>query len=156
LVGADIRTNFYDYYNPSTVGAYRQAAPKPAQAIENDGNIYNYITENTINYTKSIGHHDLDVLAGCNFQTASGSTTTITGSGISDDNFNNIAGAIVYTVVPARYTWTQISYLARIQYAYFDKYLFSATLRRDGSSRFGDNNKWGNFPSVTAGYVLSK
>jgi TonB-linked SusC/RagA family outer membrane protein len=156
LVGADIRTNFYDYYNPSTVGAYRQAAPKPAIATENDGNIYNYITENTINYTKSIGHHDFDVLAGYTFQSENGNATTITGSGISDDNINNIAGASVYTAVPVRYQWTQISYLARIQYTYMDKYLLSATLRRDGSSRFGDNNKWGNFPSVTAGYVLSK
>lgn len=156
LAGADVRSNFYDYYNPSTVGAYRQAAPKPAIAIENDGNVYNYISENTINYTKSIGHHNFDVLAGYTFQSETGSATSITGSGIPDDNIDNIAGASAFTATADRYKWTQISYLARVQYSYLDKYLFSGTLRRDGSSRFGDNNKWGNFPSVTAGYVISK
>ena len=156
LVGGDIRTNFYDYYNPSTVGAYRQAAPKPAVAIENDGTIYNYLIENTVNYNKSVGHHNFDVLAGYTFQSENGNATTITGSGISDDNITNIGGASTYTAAAARYTWTQISYLARFQYAFMDKYLLSGTVRRDGSSRFGDNNKWGNFPSVTAGYILSK
>lgn len=156
LAGADIRTNYYDYYNPSTVGAYRQAAPKPAIAIENDGTIYNYITENTVNYTKKIGNHDFDVLAGYTFQSENGNATTITGSGIPDDNITNIAGASAYTALAARYKWTQISYLARVQYAFMDKYLLSGTLRRDGSSRFGENNQWGNFPSVTAGYILSK
>ncbi|MDN3581391.1 SusC/RagA family TonB-linked outer membrane protein [Mucilaginibacter flavus] len=156
LAGADVRTNFYDYYNPSTVGAYRQAAPKPAVAVENDGNIYNYISENTVNYNKSIGNHTLDVLAGYTFQSETGSATSITGSGIPDDNIANIGGASAFAVTADRYKWTQISYLARIQYSYLDKYLLSGTLRRDGSSRFGDNNKWGNFPSVTAGYVLSK
>lgn len=156
LVGADIRTNFYDFYNPSSVGGYRAAAPKPAVATENDGNTYNYITENTINYTKSIGRHDFDILAGYTFQSENASFTTINGSGIPDDNINNIGGASAFTATADRYKWTQISYLARIQYAYMDKYLLSGTLRRDGSSRFGDNNKWGNFPSVTAGYLISK
>lgn len=156
LAGADVRTNFYDYYNPSTVGAYRQSAPKPAVAIENDGNIYNYISENTVNYSKSLGHHNFDILAGYTFQSENGSATTITGSGIPDDNIDNIAGASAFTATSDRYKWSQISYLARIQYSYLDKYLFSGTLRRDGSSRFGDNNKWGIFPSVTAGYVVSK
>ncbi|EHQ25925.1 TonB-dependent receptor [Mucilaginibacter paludis] len=156
LAGADVRTNFYDVYSPSTVGGYRQSAPKPAVATETDGNIYNYISENTINYSQSIGRHNFDVLAGYTFQSETASSTTINGSGIPDDNITNIAGASAFTASTDRYTWAQISYLARIQYSYLDKYLLSGTLRRDGSSRFGDNNKWGNFPSVTAGYVISK
>ncbi|HEX8024085.1 SusC/RagA family TonB-linked outer membrane protein, partial [Mucilaginibacter sp.] len=156
VLGADIRSNFYDYYRPSDVGGYRAAAPQPASAIETNGHIYNYITENTVDYTKSIGMHDFDILAGYTFQSENGANTVVTGSGIPDDKITNIGGASAYSVTSARYQWTQISYLARLQYAYADKYLLSATIRRDGSSRFGDNNKWGNFPSVTGGYILSK
>lgn len=156
LLGADIRTNFYDFYRPSDVGGYRAAAPQPASAIETNGHIYNYISENTVNYTKHFGQHEFDVLAGYTFQSENGANTIITGSGIPDDNITNIGGASAFNASTVRYQWTQISYLARLQYAYADKYLFSATIRRDGSSRFGDNNKWGNFPSVTAGYILSK
>jgi TonB-linked SusC/RagA family outer membrane protein len=156
VLGTDIRSNFYDYYRPSDVGGYRAAAPQPASAIETNGHIYNYITENTVDYSKSIGRHDFDILAGYTFQSENGANTAVTGSGIPDDNITNIAGASAFSVVSSRYQWTQISYLARLQYAYADKYLLSATIRRDGSSRFGDNNKWGNFPSVTAGYILSK
>ena len=156
LLGGDYRNSFYDFYNPSTVGGYRAPAPKPAVAIETDGNINNYISENTVDYNKSIGHHDIDVLVGYTFQAENGAATVITGSGIPDDNITNIAGASTYSATAARYKWTQISYLTRIQYAYMDKYILSGTIRRDGSSRFGDNNEWGNFPSVTGGYILSK
>ena len=156
LLGADIRSNFYDYFRPSDIGAYRAAAPQPASAIETNGHVYNYISENTIDYSKQVGLHDFDLLAGYTFQSENAANTVLTGSGIPDDQIGNIAGSSAYTAVSDRYRWVQLSYLARLQYAYADKYLLSATLRRDGSSRFGDNNKWGNFPSVTAGYILSK
>jgi hypothetical protein len=45
--------------------------------------------------------------------------------------------------------------LGRLSYAYKDKYYLNATVRRDGSSRFGPNSKWGTFPSVSAGWIVS-
>lgn len=156
MAGADIVSSFNDYFNPSDLGQYRTTAPKPAQAIEIKGQSVNYITENTLNYTKSLGDHDIDVLAGFTFQKETSNRTEVTGTGIADNNLQNISGASAFTVLADRYTWTQISYLGRLQYAYKDKYLFSATLRRDGSSRFGDDRKWGNFPSVTTGWILSR
>ncbi|SFE00242.1 TonB-linked outer membrane protein, SusC/RagA family [Chitinophaga sp. CF118] len=156
LVGGDIISNMFDFYNPSDIGQYRGAAPKPAIATETKNFNVNYLWENTLNYTKNWGHHDLDVLAGYTFQKETGSATVVTGSGIADNNIINIGGASAFNVTASRYTWVQISYLARAQYAYMDKYLLSATIRRDGSSRFGNDRKWGNFPSVTAGWILSK
>ncbi len=52
--------------------------------------------------------------------------------------------------------WSMLSYMARVNYSYADKYLFTATIRRDGSSRFGDNNKWGTFPSGSAAWRISE
>jgi TonB-linked SusC/RagA family outer membrane protein len=155
LAGADVVSNYNDYYNPSDLGAYRTAAPKPAVAIEDKEFNVNYLVENTLNYSATLGQHHVDVLAGYTFQKENGSLTTTTGSGIPDDNLPNIGGASAFNVVASRYTWTQVSYLARLQYAFKNTYLFTATIRRDGSSRFGDNRKWGNFPSVTAGWIVS-
>lgn len=156
LLGGDLVSSMYDFYNPSYIGQYRGAAPKPAVTSETKIFNYNYLWENTLNYTHSFGKHDLDLLGGYTFQKETGSTTYVSGTGVADDNITNIGGASSFTATESRYTWAQISYLARAQYAYDDKYLFTATIRRDGSSRFGNDRKWGNFPSLTAGWILSK
>ena len=155
LLGGDIRNNYFDFYNPSAIGAYRAAAPKPAEAAETRQLAVNYLTENTANYSHQWGEHSLDLLAGFTYQEENGSNLTLTGSNVADDNLPNVAGASAFVGVPVRYTWALISYLSRAQYSYGNRYLFSATMRRDGSSRFGDDRKWGNFPSLTGGWILS-
>ena len=156
LLGGDYSSNFIDFFSPSDVGEYRTAAPKPARASETKGSVINYLWENTLTYEKTLGKHDFNFLAGTTFQKESGNSTVVSGTGIPDNNIDNIAGASSFSVVPIRYIWTQLSYLARLQYAYANKYLFSAAIRRDGSSRFGQDAKWGNFPSLTAGWILSR
>lgn len=52
--------------------------------------------------------------------------------------------------------WALLSYMARVNYSFDDKYLVTATVRRDGSSRFGENNRWGTFPSVSLAWRISK
>ena len=155
LLGGDLLSNFIDFYNPSDVGGYRTAAPKPAVATETRDFTTNYISENTLTYSRQIQDHSLDLLTGYTFQKETGTNTIVTGSGIADNNLTNIAGASAFAATASRYAWTQISYLARAQYAYKNKYLFTATIRRDGSSRFGDDRKWGNFPSLTGGWIIS-
>ena len=155
LLGGDLNSNYFDYYNPSFLGAYRTAAPKPAAAAENRDFITNFLTENTATYAREVGKHSFDLLAGYTYQQENGSSTLLTGSGIADDNLPNLGGGSAFTAVPTRYAWTQVSYLGRLQYSFANRYLFSATVRRDGSSRFGSDNKWGNFPSVTGGWILS-
>jgi len=155
LLGGDVTSNFFDFYNPGAIGAYRTAAPKPAVATETREFNVNFLTENTATYANQWGNHTLDVLAGYTYQQENGTSTLVTGSGIADDNTPNIGGAGAFVAVPVRYTWTQVSYLARAQYSFANRYLFTATVRRDGSSRFGADQKWGNFPSVTGGWILS-
>ena len=155
LLGGDVTSNFFDFYNPGAIGAYRTAAPKPAVATESREFNVNFLTENTATYANQWGNHTLDVLAGYTYQQENGTSTLVTGSGIADDNTPNIGGASAFVAVPVRYTWTQVSYLARAQYSFANRYLFTATVRRDGSSRFGADQKWGNFPSVTGGWILS-
>ncbi|QJD79781.1 SusC/RagA family TonB-linked outer membrane protein [Spirosoma rhododendri] len=155
LLGGDVRSNFFDFYNPSDVGGYRAAAPKPAVATESRDFVTNFLTENTVTYSRQFTDHQLDLLGGYTYQQENGANTVVTGSSIADNNITNIGGASAFVATADRYTWTQLSYLARAQYAFKNKYLFSATIRRDGSSRFGNDRKWGNFPSVTGGWIIS-
>src|SRR5690606_37419471 len=52
--------------------------------------------------------------------------------------------------------WTLLSYIGRMNYSFRGKYLLTTTLRRDGSSRFGSNNRWGYFPSASAAWRISE
>ena len=62
----------------------------------------------------------------------------------------------MYQLTSDESAYSMISYLARVNYAYDNKYLFTATVRSDGSSRFGKNNKWGTFPSVSVGWRVNQ
>ena len=155
LLGGDFRNFFYDFYKPSFLGEYRAIAPVPAKATETNGRILSYISENTLTYNPSFGDHEMDLLVGYTYQTEEGNSSTIIGTNIQDDNLTNVAGASDVTLNAARYKWVQISYLGRLQYFFQDKYQLTAAVRRDGSSRFGDDAKWVFFPAVSAGWLIS-
>ncbi|MEM1134386.1 MAG: TonB-dependent receptor [Bacteroidota bacterium] len=155
LLGGDYRNNFYDYYDPSFLGSYRAPAPDEAKTEETNERVANFLTENTITYYNTFGDHEIDVLGGYSYQREEGNFSEITGTNIPDDNITNVGGASAHSLETFRYIWTQISYFGRMQYFYKSKYQLSAAIRRDGSSRFGDNNKWGVFPSVSAGWIIT-
>jgi TonB-linked SusC/RagA family outer membrane protein len=158
-IGGDYASKYFDYYNPSDVGAYRTAVTgKLASATETNGASWNYLIEHTLNYAKVLGKHDFNLLGGYTFQKENGTNTIINGINIPDDNVKNVAGASAFTLDPAsgKYRWAQISYFARLQYLFDQKYIASFTFRTDGSSRFGLNKQWGTFPSVTTGWIFSK
>lgn len=154
-LGGDYFTQNQNEFNPSNIGAYRTPAPKPATANHVTTNFWNYITENTLNWKRSFSEHDVEVLGGYSFQKESGYSININGTNIPDNNIRNISAASSFAVSHNRYDWAQISWYARLKYEFADKYLLTASFRRDGSSRFGSGNKWGNFPSVSAGWIVS-
>lgn len=156
MLGGDYRSGINEFYSPKAVGYYRTPAPKAAVATETSSIIKNIIAENTLEYNKTFGNHQIELLTGYTYQKEDGTSSAITGSGIPDDNIQNIAGASAYSVNSSKYVWTMVSYLGRAQYFYKERYQLTGTLRRDGSSRFGDNSKWGLFPSIAAGWVFSK
>ncbi|TAG31393.1 MAG: TonB-dependent receptor [Sphingobacteriia bacterium] len=155
-VGGDFGQSFFDFYNPSNLGSYRIPAPKPAIASETNTSLTNYLLEHTLAYSKNINKHDFNILIGYSYQKENNFSTAITGDNIVDDNVRNIGGASTFSANPNRDRWVQVSYLSRLQYIFDEKYIASFAYRADGSSRFGDNNKWGKFPSVTAGWIFSK
>ena len=115
------------------------------------------ISDNTLNYSKAIGNHEFDLLAGFSVQSRTTDQSQIEGSGYSNDLLKNLEGATLYSEIEEiSLVRRKIGYFARVNYAYADKYLLSASFRRDGSSVFGVDSKWGNFPAVSVGWNISK
>ncbi|GAA4951872.1 TonB-dependent receptor [Algibacter agarivorans] len=114
------------------------------------------ISDNTLSYNKQIGNHDISALAGVTIQKRKRETSQIVGTGYTNDLLKNLQGAT--TVVSEgefNIEQNKIGYFGRINYAYADKYLLSASFRRDGSSVFGVDSKWGDFPAVSLGWNVS-
>lgn len=118
----------------------------------------NFNTNNTLNFTKTFNEkHNLNVLAGFTFQDTKFRYSSVTGTTLPSDSFTKIASAAVISAGESAETrHTFVSYLARVNYKYEDKYLLSASIRTDGSSRFGVNNRYGTFPAVSAGWIINQ
>lgn len=121
----------------------------------------NVLFEGTLNYRKSLSAaQKLEAWAGYTFQEFEDQSFRVTAQNFVTDfwSFNNIGGAADYSVRPASYQAKNrlISFLGRVNYNISDKYLLQAAVRREGSSRFGAENKWGLFPSGSIGWRLSQ
>lgn len=111
------------------------------------------ISDNTLSYNTQIDDHEITALAGLTIQKRRYETSQINGTGYSNDLLKNLQGAT--TIVSEgefNIQKNKIGYFARVNYAYANKYLFNASFRRDGSSVFGVDSKWGNFPAVSVGW----
>ena len=117
------------------------------------------LSENTLNYTKSTKKYDLAVLAGFTAQSTRIQNQQTTGNDFPSDDIRTLNSAAQIDKTGTTGISNQIgllSYLGRVNYAYNNKYLFSLSYRADGSSYFAPGKKWGTFPSVSAGWVISK
>ena len=154
--GGDYNKIFSEFFAPSSIGNYRTPlANSLAQAFEDNRRRENYISENLLTYNKGFGKHNFDALLGFSYQQESFFNTRLESNNFADDNLRNIAGATNPAAAVGRSKWALVSYFSRLQYDYDGRYAFSASYRRDGSSRFGANTKYGDFASVSAGWTLS-
>lgn len=132
---------------------HHAAGNSRAQYLLNNRFRTRIISDNTLSYSKQIGDHEINALALLNIQRRTEEISQITGTGYTNDLLKNLQGAT--TLVnngEINIERSKIGYLGRINYAYANKYLISASFRRDGSSVFGIDSKWGNFPAVSAGW----
>ena len=120
---------------------------------------FNWTLENILSYNKTFNKvHNLGVTALHSIQRDNFEGSTISAQGVpaESQSFYSVGSASsVLGVGSFLSQWTINSYMARINYDYNDKYLLTLTLRRDGSSRFGENTKYGNFPGVAVGWNIS-
>ncbi len=154
--GGDYNTIFTEFFAPSSIGNYRTPIEDSlAEGFENNVRRENFITENLLTYNRAFGKHTVDALFGFSYQEESFFETRLESNNFADDNLRNITGATTVSAVPRRSKWALVSYFSRLQYDFDGRYSISASYRRDGSSRFGANTKFGNFTSLSGGWTLS-
>lgn len=143
-------------FEPSDArGGMFSAPPLPAIGSYRNRNYLTWLLENTLTYNASVGKHNFDLLAGYSTQKATFERDSIAASQYPDDEIQWINAANVRVGTAEQNQWSLLSYIGRLNYNYDGKYLLSLAFRRDGSSRFGANTKYGNFPSVSLGWVVS-
>lgn len=118
---------------------------------------YVWLNENTLTYQKRFRKdHSLQLLGGLTLQRSTGSASDMVGRDFPDNTIPYLSAATRFTTNTSSFNaWTLMSVLSRLNYSYKDRYLLQATVRRDGSSRFGNNYKWGTFPSIGASWIAS-
>ncbi len=116
------------------------------------------LIENTLSYSKAFGDHSFSAVIGQTAQTIRTSWISAAGNGFQNEALQviNASDISLRTASGTNAYSTLASYLGRVNYSYKSKYLLSASLRRDGSSNFGPNNKWGNFAAVSGGWRISE
>ncbi|WP_205943147.1 TonB-dependent receptor [Pedobacter cryotolerans] len=157
LVGADIRNFREEIFNPSVINPNSVNDTKLATANNNTLESRNWLTEFTLNYNKKINKHAFDALLGYTIQKENSALNNINATSFPNDQIKTISAAGAITnATSIKEEWALISYLARLNYSYDNKYLLTATFRTDGSSRFGIDNRYGVFPSVSLAWRVSE
>jgi len=168
--GLVYKMNFGVDYSTTT----RDQQYKPFPSVVNESNISNgslntlitantnKLVENTLTYNWNKNAHKLTLLAGHSYQRFLEENRNFAYSGFANNNiepkYQDQTSSTQYpTTVTASATKNELqSFFGRVNYSFDDKYLFTGTLRADGSSKFGANNKYGYFPSVAGGWNISK
>jgi TonB-linked SusC/RagA family outer membrane protein len=129
-----------------------------AQAFNENRFGFNMTLENILNYSKTFGKHALNVTGVQSIQKDNFERyrTEVQGIPAQAQSFYSLNSATSVLGVQSSLTeWTINSFMGRVNYSFNDKYLLTATLRRDGSSRFGENTKYGNFPGIAVGWNIT-
>lgn len=172
-INVEYMSSKFFFFNPSTAtSSINVPIPTTAVSIRQNYENISWLNENLATYAKSFNDHNFELLAGFTNQQFRQEVTRIQGNTYSDDRLPTIQGAInidrasAGTPIGSNVSigsntgnainqWALTSYLSRLTYNYKGKYLFTAAVRADGSSRFGANNRWGTFPSASVGWVVS-
>jgi len=119
--------------------------------------VENYNTNNYFVYDNILGKHSVNATAGLSYQNSQTKTSSAEGKDFPSDAYRMIASAARKTDASSTQSdYRFASYFTRLNYKFNDKYLLGLSARIDGSSRFGADNRYGFFPAVSAGWILSE
>ena len=154
--GPDLRTSKTDNFRGTYTNERRLAPPT---AWVDNATVYDYTVENILTYDKSIGRHNFNLTAVQSIQKDRFESSGVTVEGVPAETQqnNNLGNAAIINGVRSNLVeWAIASFMGRLNYGFDEKYLLTATIRADGSSRFGANTKWGYFPGMAIAWNISK
>ena len=152
------KTNCKDFtWIPSWVQSNRVYLAKSNERLTKASRIYSdALIENVLTYDGTIGNHHINVIAGQTFEEENTDLLTGWGLDFTEPYFLQLQNGSDTYSESFEYKHAILSYIGRINYNYDDRYLFSATVRRDASSRLTRSIRWGTFPSVSLGWRFDK
>ena len=153
-IGADFLNLNEDFYR----AAGTQTGGDTGYGSSDQTQVINYTTNNTANYSYTLNEdHNFDALVGFSFQRSDTKRTSAEGRGFPNAEFTKINSAAIKTDAGSLQDgFAFVSQFARLNYSFRSKYLLSGSVRRDGSSRFGRNNRNGTFGAGSVGWVVSE
>jgi len=154
--GVDVDNYSRSFYRNSTF-LYRDQRVGQPMGQTNDSQVLNWLLENTLSYNTSINDvHHIAAVAGASAQREDVRIRQIVADAFPDDMIRTIGGGRLVSADDVSEAWTLASGFGRVNYSLMDRYLLTASLRADRSSRFGRNNQTGFFPSLSAGWRVSE
>ncbi len=144
--------NFYRYFTDNFLTTYGRQERGVVRGNSTREGVW--LNENILNYTKNVGKNAFTATGGYTIQSSDWKYNNYESTRFYDVSGNPTTPSVALTI-PQQAQWSKQSYLARVTYAYDSKYLFSSNFRADGSSRFAKENRFGYFPSVSAGWRIS-
>ena len=161
IPGLRLKSNFSTDYTDNTENSYLNTLTNAGSAVQGSADIYNlndnnWIQENVLSYQFELDKNSFNVLAGTSLQESETKFIRSIGTGFPTNDFTQISAAAVLRASSSSTSYGIASIFSRVNYDYNKKYLVTLNLRGDASSRFGKDNRWGIFPSVGLGWVLSE
>ena len=152
-------TKDYAQYNPGS--AYKGTG----YAYKGNHLDHTQTLEPTLNYSTTLGESTFELLGGYSYQYSTTEEYSVDNSGFTTDGFQDwnlgAGNAITDVDLPRpnlssfKEDNTLIAYFTRLSYSFKERYFLQASIRHEGSSRFGTNNKWASFPAISGGWVIS-
>ncbi|WP_461637640.1 SusC/RagA family TonB-linked outer membrane protein [Labilibaculum euxinus] len=159
-LGIDYAYQWHDVYTPiyelSTI-----TKNDKTMVSKTMNNWYSTNWETTINYNNTFGEHEIDVIAGTtamtsNYENLSGSGSELIIGGLDYAYIDNVGNIESKSSGGTFDSNSLLSLFGRANYSFKDRYMASITVRRDGSSRFGPNDRYAVFPSISTGWIMSE
>lgn len=149
--GIDKGAETRQYYQSGQVTSTVNNPTGTSSSVDNGS----YTAEAYLDYKKTFGDHHLELLGGYSAQKFSSTSNSLTGLGFPNDDIPYLSAATSVTGSSSYTAYSLLSTIGRINYSYKGRYLLQGAIRNDGSSLFGANSRYGTFPSVSAGWIVS-
>jgi TonB-linked SusC/RagA family outer membrane protein len=155
FAGIDINNYKRNFFRKNSL-LFRNSSVGEPYGQSSSSESVNWLTEQTLSYNKVFNEvHNFNALIGFTAQKENLDVNQIIAENFPDDQVSTVSGGQVTQGTAFQEQWSLVSYLARVNYSFNDRYLLTGTIRADRSSRFGAGNKTGVFPSVSAGWRIS-
>ncbi len=159
--GGDFYQYVRNYYRPSYIplrGRNYGDAPSDPTAKHNQNAYFHWNLSNQLSFNRKFGDHSVNAVAVYEAEMQTVQTAQIVGTGVAgDDKIRTTKGKTISLddTYNNKYSYTFASWLLRAQYSYKGRYMVSASVRGDGSSRFAPDTRWGYFPAASLGWRIS-